>query len=185
MSCRGGAAKTVAPDDPTVWERTPSVYPTLSLNQDRDAQRWSLQHWMNRHLGQGEASIYPTVVWKLTETILPRGIQHRMNRRTVNAMRRNSYVRELQRLRDVGGASDELMLLKSRRRFIRRSNFQWAVSQQLVECLRLFIPPPLTHLRWLDSVEVQRSSRHLEDHIQSIQVLNCSSLDLHMLCVCA
>jgi hypothetical protein len=32
---------------------------------------------------------------------------------------------------------------------------------------------------------VQRSSRHIEDHIQSIQVLNYSSIDLHMLCVCA
>jgi hypothetical protein len=28
------------------------------------------------------------------------------------------------------------------------------------------------------------SARHLEYHIQSIQVLNCSSIDLHMLCVC-
>jgi hypothetical protein len=44
--------------------------------------------------------------------------------------------------------------------------------------------PPLTHLRLLDCVEVQRSSRHIEDHIQSIQVLNFSSLDLHMLSVC-
>jgi hypothetical protein len=63
--------------------------------------------------------------------------------------------------------------------------FSVAVSQRLVWCLGLFIPPPLTHLRWLNCVEVQRSSRHIEDHIQSIQVLNCSSLDLHMLCVCA
>jgi hypothetical protein len=61
--------------------------------------------------------------------------------------------------------------------------FSVVVSQQLVWCLGLFIPPPLTHLRWLDCVEVLRSSRHIEDHIQSIQVLNCSSLDLHMLCV--
>jgi hypothetical protein len=44
--------------------------------------------------------------------------------------------------------------------------------------LGLFITPPLTHLRLLDCVEVQESSIHLEDHIQSIQVLNCSSLDL-------
>jgi hypothetical protein len=48
MNCRGRVAKTVAPDDPTVWVRTPSVYPTLSFNQDRDAPRWSLQHRMNR-----------------------------------------------------------------------------------------------------------------------------------------
>jgi hypothetical protein len=32
-------------------------------------------------------------------------------------------------------------------------------------------------------VEVQESARHLEDHIQFIQVLNCSSIDLHMLSV--
>jgi hypothetical protein len=63
--------------------------------------------------------------------------------------------------------------------------FSVAVSQRLFGCLGLFIPPPLTHLRLLDCVEVQESARHLEDHIQSIQVLNCSSLDLHMLSVCA
>jgi hypothetical protein len=32
--------------------------------------------------------------------------------------------------------------------------FSVAVSQQLFECLGLFIPPPLTHLRLLDCVEV-------------------------------
>jgi hypothetical protein len=74
------------------------------------------------------------------------------------------------------------MLLKSRHRFIRRSTFQRAVSQRLAECLGLLIAPPLTHLRLLDCVEVQESERHLEDHIQSIQVLICSSIDLHMFC---
>jgi hypothetical protein len=63
--------------------------------------------------------------------------------------------------------------------------FSVDVSQQLFECLGLFIPPPLAHLRLLDCVEVQRRSRHLEDHIHCIQVLNCSSIDLHMLSVCA
>jgi hypothetical protein len=63
--------------------------------------------------------------------------------------------------------------------------FSVAVSQRLFGRHGLFIPPPLTHLRRLDCVEVQRSSRHIEDHIQSIQVLNSSSLDLYMLCVCA
>jgi hypothetical protein len=56
--------------------------------------------------------------------------------------------------------------------------FSVAVSQRLFGCLRLFIPPPLTHLRVLDCVEVQRSARHLENHIQAIQELNCSSIDL-------
>jgi hypothetical protein len=32
--------------------------------------------------------------------------------------------------------------------------FSVAVSQRLFECLGLFIPPPLTHLRLLDCVEV-------------------------------
>jgi hypothetical protein len=63
--------------------------------------------------------------------------------------------------------------------------FSKAVSQRLFGCLGLFIHPPLTHLSLLDCVEVQRSSRHLEVHIQSIQVLNFSFLDLHMLNVCA
>jgi hypothetical protein len=63
--------------------------------------------------------------------------------------------------------------------------FSVAVSQRLFGCLGIFIPPPLTHLRVLDCVAVQESARHLEDHIQSIQVLNCSSLDLHILCVYA
>jgi hypothetical protein len=74
-------------DNSTGWSdglrRTPSVYPTLSLNQDRDTPRRCLQHRMNQNLGQGEASVYPTVAWKLTETTWLRGLQHRMNRRTV------------------------------------------------------------------------------------------------------
>jgi hypothetical protein len=34
-----------------------------NANQDIDAPRRSLQHRMNRRLGQGEASVYPTVAW--------------------------------------------------------------------------------------------------------------------------
>jgi hypothetical protein len=94
MNCGGRATKTVAPDDLTVWVRTPSVYSTLSLNQDRDVPRRSLQHRMNRRLSQGEASVYPTVTWKLPETFWPRGLQHRMNRRTVGVMCRSSCVSE-------------------------------------------------------------------------------------------
>jgi hypothetical protein len=63
--------------------------------------------------------------------------------------------------------------------------FSVVVSQRLFGCLGLFIPRLLTHLRLLDCVEVHRSSRHIQDHIQSIQVINCSSLDLHVLSVCA
>jgi hypothetical protein len=63
--------------------------------------------------------------------------------------------------------------------------FSAAFSRRLFGCLGLFIPLPLTHLRLLDCVEVQRSVRHLEDHIQAIQLLNFSPIDLHILCVCA
>jgi hypothetical protein len=155
------------------------------LNEDRDAPRQPLQHRMNRRLGSEIASVYPTVTKMHTVRVWRSVLQHRMIRRTVGAERRSSSVKETQRISDVGGAPDEPMLLKSRRRFIRRSPFQRAVSQRLAECLGLFIPPPLTHLRLLDCAEVHRSSRHLEDHIQSIQVLICSSLDLHMLSICA
>jgi hypothetical protein len=108
-----------------------------------------------------------------------------MNRRTVGVMRRNSCVREPQRLRDVRGAPDEPMLLKSRRRFIRQSTFHRVVSQRLAECLGLFIPPPLTHFEGAGLCGSAEEFKTLEDHIKSIQVLNCSSLDLHMLSVCA
>jgi hypothetical protein len=71
--------------------------------------------------------------------------------------------------------SDHLMVLLLSTDFI----------QRLVWSLVLFIPLPPYHLRLLGCLEVQRSARHLEYHIQAIQVLNCSSKDLHMLCVCA
>jgi hypothetical protein len=57
----------------------------VSLNSYRDAPRQSLQHRMTRRLGQGEASVYPTAAWKLTEATWMRGLQHRMNRHTVGA----------------------------------------------------------------------------------------------------
>jgi hypothetical protein len=46
--------------------------------------------------------------------------------------------------------------------------FSVVVSRRLAECLGLFIPSPLTHLRLLDCAELQRSSRHIEDQTQSI-----------------
>jgi hypothetical protein len=59
-----------------------------------------------------------------------------------------------------------------------------AFSQKLVWCLGLFIPLPPLHFKVMDFVEVQRSVRHLEDHIQAILVLNYSSTNLNMICVC-
>jgi hypothetical protein len=97
--------------------------------------------------------------------------------RTESIPKLSSCVREPQRLRDVGGAPDEPTPWKSIASDHPTVPFSVDVNQRLVWCLGLFIPPPLTHLRLLDYVEVQRSSRHIEDHIQSIQVLNCSSID--------
>jgi hypothetical protein len=53
--------------------------------------------------------------------------------------------------------------------------FSVAVSQWLTWCLRLFIPPSLEYLRWLEWVEVRRSARHIKEHIHAILVLKCSS----------
>jgi hypothetical protein len=63
--------------------------------------------------------------------------------------------------------------------------FQWPLTNGPLDAMGYLYPPLLTHLRLLDCVEVQEGARHLEDHIQSIQMLNSSSIDLHMLSVCA
>jgi hypothetical protein len=55
------------------------------FKQDRDVPGEAFQHRMNRRLGQGEASVYPTVTKKPTETIWREVLQHQMNRRTVGA----------------------------------------------------------------------------------------------------
>jgi hypothetical protein len=165
--------------------RTPSVYPTLSLNRYRDAAGQPLQHRMNRHLGSEIASVYPTVTKQHTETFWRSVLQHRMNRRTVDVMCQSSCVSGSSTAKCRGGHRMNRHPRKSLASVHPTLPFSAAFSQRLVSCLGLFIPPPLTHLRLLDCVEVQRSSRHIEDPIQSIQVLNCSSLDLHMLCICA
>jgi hypothetical protein len=182
-----------------------------------DAPREALQHRMNRHLGQGEASVYPTVIFETYSTapsekssapdeptpwsrgsiglsdgyiwniqycpeweVFTTGWTDAPSVHSVGAVlseNLNGYV--------TWRAPDEPMPRKSIASVHPTLSFSAAFSQRLVWCLGLFIPPPLPHLRLLDCVEVQRSSRHLEDQIQSIQVLNCSSIDLHMLSVCA
>jgi hypothetical protein len=74
MNCREEAAEPVAPDDPTVQVRTPSVYPTPHLNQDRDVPRLELQHRMT----DGGAMVHPTVMKKPRETLWRQVLQHRM-----------------------------------------------------------------------------------------------------------
>jgi hypothetical protein len=140
MSCRGGAAKTVALDDPTVWERTPPVYPTLSLNQDRDAPRLSLQHRMNRRLGQGEASVYLTVAWKLIETTWPRGLQHQMNQRTVGVMRRSSSVSGSSTTKVTWRAPDEPTPRKSIASVHPTLPFQWPLANGSLDALCYLYP---------------------------------------------
>jgi hypothetical protein len=51
----------------------------------------------------------------------------------------------------------------------------YPLPQQLYWPLGLFIPFPPHDLRVFDCVEVQRSVTHIEDHIQAIQVLKCTS----------
>jgi hypothetical protein len=173
--------KTVASDESTVWVRTPSIYPTLSLNWDRDAPRRSLKRWMNRQVCSGSsdgrveanskvlvagssAPYDPTERWCIAS--------ERLCQRSCAVEATTSTTGWTEARKNI--ASDHPTVLLSA-----------AFSQRLVWCLGLFIPPSLTYLRLLDCVEVQRSARHLEDHIQPIQVLICSSIDLYMLSVCA
>jgi hypothetical protein len=170
-----------APDDLTVWVWTPSVYPTLHLNQDRDAPRLELQHRMNRRWSSGSSDALEGANSKVLarSSSAPDDPTHRRSITSEQLCQRISTAKW--RGRGIGW-TDALKKIASVHPTL---TFSEAVSQRLFGCLRLFIPPPLTHLRRLDCVEVQRSARHKEDHIQSIQVLNCSSLDLHMLFVCA
>jgi hypothetical protein len=181
MNWRREATKTVASDEPTVHWREPSDYLVVKFELDRDAPRRSLKHRMNQRVSSGSSDGHVKAnrdglavgSWPLDELTV----------RRCNASEQlcqwifNCYV--------MWRAPDESTLRKSIASVHLMLPFSVTVSQRLFECLGLFIPPPLTHLRLLDCVKVQESARHLQDHIQSIQVLNCSSLDLHMLSVCA
>jgi hypothetical protein len=111
-----------------------------------------------------EALAYPMVSRKLIDSFWPRSLQHQMNRRTVVWSVRWIVSADLQRLRWCGGAPDEPTVGKipSVHPML---HFLVDISQRLFGRLELFIVPPLTHLRLLDCVGVQRSARHLEDHI--------------------
>jgi hypothetical protein len=135
-----------------------------------------------QRLGLEIASVYLTVMKKPTETFWRQVLQHRMIRRTVGV---EQLCQQIFSGYMTWRAPDELTPRKSIALVHPMLPFLVVVSQRLFEFLRLFIPPPLTNLRLQDCVEVQGSARHLDDHIQSIQVLNCSSLDMHMLSVCA
>jgi hypothetical protein len=156
MNWRRGAAKTVASDEPTVHWREPSVYLVIEFEQDKDAPRRSLKHRMNRWVCSGSSD----------------GALEQLCERSCAVEATSSSTGWTDARKKIALDHPTVLLLAT-------------FSQRLVWCLGLFIPPPLTHLRLLDCVEVQRSARHLEDHIQSIQVLNFSSIDLHMLSVCA
>jgi hypothetical protein len=153
----------------------------LHLNQDRDAPSRSLQHQMNRWVSSGLSDGYEETNRDglARSPSAPDEPTHRRCIASEQFCQRTSTAT----WRGKGtGWTDALKRIASVHPTL---TFSEVVSQRLFGCLGLFIPPPLPHLRLLDCVEVQRSSRHLEDHIQSIQVLNCSSLDLYMLCVCA
>jgi hypothetical protein len=180
MNWRREVAKTAASDEPTVHWREPSDYPVVKFEQDRDAPRRSLKHRMNRRVSNGSSDGRV----KANRDGLAAG-SSAPDEPTVR--RCNASGQLCQRIFNgvTWRASDEPTPRKSTASVHPTLPFSVTVSQRLFECLGLFISPPLTHLRLLDYVEVPRSSRHLEDHIQSIQVLNCSSIDLHMLSVCA
>jgi hypothetical protein len=181
MNWRREAANTAASDEPTVHWREPSDYPVVKFEQDRDAPRRSLKNRMNRLVSSGSSDgrVKANREDLAARSSAPDEPTVRLCNVSEQLCQRifNGYV--------TWRAPDEPMPRKSIASVHPTLPFSVTVNQRLFECLGLFIPPPLTHLKLLECVEVQRSSRHLEDHIQSIQVLNCSSLVLHMLSVCA
>jgi hypothetical protein len=181
MNWRRGARKTAASDEPTVHWREPSVYPVVMLEQDRDAPRWSLKHRMNRRVSSGSSHgrVEATKEVLAAGSSAPDDPTVRRSIASKQLCQRSCAVEATASSTEWTDAqkkiaSDHLMVLLSA-----------AFSKWLVWCLGLLIPPPLAHLRLLDWVAVQESARHLQDNIQSIQVLNCSSIDLRMLSVCA
>jgi hypothetical protein len=180
MNWRRGATKKAASDDPTIHWREPSVYPVVEFEQDKDAPRRSLKHRMI----DGCAAVHPMVAWKLPEAFwlqssAPDDPTVRRSIASEQLCQRSCAVEAM--ASSTGWTDARKNIALDHPTILLSTTF----SQRLVWYLGLFIPPPLAHLRLLDCVEVQRSSRHLEDHIQSIQVLYCSSIDLHMLSVCA
>jgi hypothetical protein len=181
MNWRRGAAKTAASDEPTVHWREPSVYPMVMFERDRDTPRWSLKHRMNRRVSSGSSDDRV----EATRDVLAMG-----SSAPDDPTEHQSIASEqlCQRSCEVEATASSTGWTDTRKNMAVDHPtvlLSAAFSLQLVWCLGLFIPPLLAHLRLLDCLEVQESARHLEDHIQSIQVLNCSSLDLHMLSVCA
>jgi hypothetical protein len=55
MNWRREAVKTAESDEPTVHWREPSDYLVVKFEQDRDAPRRSLKHWMNRQVSNGSS----------------------------------------------------------------------------------------------------------------------------------
>jgi hypothetical protein len=153
-----------------------------SLTQDREAL---VQRLVAPDEPTDQAVVHPTTMYLLTERFWLRSLQHRMNQHTVGWSVKWIVSVRFAMAMWRGGAPDEPTPIK-RGAFVHPMvKVSTAFSQRLFGLLRLFIPPSLAHLRLLDCVEVQRSVRHIQDHIQAIQVLNCSSIDLHMLYVCA
>jgi hypothetical protein len=158
-----------------------SVYPVVKFEQDRDAPRRSLKHRMNRWVCSGSSGDHVEATRDVLAagSLAPDDLTERRCKASEQLCQRSCSV---EATASSTWWTDARKIIASDHPTVLLS---LAFSQRLIWCLGLFIPPPLAHLRLLDCVEVQRSARHLEDHIQSIQGLNCSSLDLHMLSVCA
>jgi hypothetical protein len=171
----------VAPDDPTVELRTSLVYLMLHSNQDRDAPRLELQNRMNRRWSSSSSDALEDADSKVLATS-PSTPDVPTHNRSIVSEQFCQWSWAVEATTSRTGWTDARKIIALDHPTVL---LLAAFSQRLVWCLRLFIPSPLTHLRLLESVEVQESARHLEDHIQSIQVVNCSSLDLHMLYACS
>jgi hypothetical protein len=147
MNWRREVAKSTASDETTVHWREPSDYPVVKFEQDRDAPRRSLKHRMNRRVSRGSSDSRV----KANREGLAEG-SSALTERRCNASEQlcqrifNGYM--------TWRAPDEPTPRKSIALVHPTLPFSVTISQRLFECLGLFIPPPLTHLRLLDCVEV-------------------------------
>jgi hypothetical protein len=115
----------------------------------------------------GRASAHPTTSRKLTVRLWSWSLQHRMNRWCVGWSVRWIVSTVMCGGRQQLEASDEPTVGKSIASDHPMVILSTGLAQQLVCFLGLFIPLSPHHLR------LQSSMRHIQDHIQVIQVLIC------------
>jgi hypothetical protein len=133
----------------------------VKFEQDRDAPRRILKHWMNRRV----CSCSSDSRVEATREVFVEGISAPDDptvRQSIASEQLGQRSCAVEATASSTGWTNARKSLASDHPTVLLST---AFSQRLVWFLGLFIPCPLAHFRLLDCVEVQESARHLEDHI--------------------